>query len=202
MCHNPNETDLTMRPADPDMTPNGVNTAAVDGLEQRPIDFKYMIHAIHGAAFRATNDPSDPYIVYAYGDNATDFSGLLYPGILNDCTQCHSSTGYTLPLPNGVLGTTVDTHATVKTASSFGTSSFYGNVADTAAFDRITPTAAACSACHDDTLATTHMQQNGASFYITQSLINNGSTTETCAVCHGSGAIADVSVVHQVGGGN
>ncbi len=202
MCHNPNETDLTMRPADPDATPNGVNTAAVDGLEQRPIDFKYMIHAIHGADFRATNNPSDPYIVYAYQDNPTDFSGVGFPGILGDCTQCHSSTGYTLPLPSGVLGTTIDTHATVKTANPFGTKSFYGNVAATAAYDRITPTAAACSACHNDTLATTHMQQNGASFYITQSLINNGSTTETCAVCHGSGAIADVSVVHQIGGGN
>jgi len=202
MCHNPNETDLTERPADPDMTPNGVNTAAVDGLEQRPIDFKYMIHAIHGADFRATNNPSDPYIVYAYQNNPTDFSGVGFPGILGDCTQCHSSNGYTLPLPSGILGTTVDTHATVKTANPFGTTSFYGNVADTAAYDRITPTAAACSACHDDSLSETHMQQNGASFYITQSLINNGSTTETCAICHGSGAIADVSVVHQVGGGN
>jgi len=202
MCHNPNETDLTMRPVDPDATPNGVNTAAVDGLEQRPIDFKYMIHAIHGAAYRATNNPADPFVVYAYGDNATDFSGLLYPGILNDCTQCHSSTGYTLPLPGGVLGTTVDTHATVKTANPFGTNSFYGNVADTVAYDRITPTTAACSACHDDSLSMTHMQQNGASFYITQALIDNRSTTETCAVCHGSGAIADVSVVHQIGGGN
>ncbi|HVA54395.1 MAG TPA: OmcA/MtrC family decaheme c-type cytochrome [Gammaproteobacteria bacterium] len=202
MCHNPNETDLTMRPADPDATPNGVNTAAVDGLEQRPIDFKYMIHAIHGADFRATNNPSDPYIVYAYGNNPTDFSSVGFPGILGDCTQCHSSTGYTLPLPSGVLGTTVDTHATVQTANASGTKVFYGNVANTAAYDRITPTAAACSACHDDALTEAHMQQNGASFSITQSLINNGSTTETCVVCHGSGAIADVSVVHQIGGGN
>jgi len=171
-------------------------------MEQRPIDFKYMIHAIHGADFRATNNPSDPYIVYAYGNNPTDFTSVGFPGILGDCTQCHSSTGYTLPLPSGVLGTTVDTHATVQTANAFGTKVFYGNVANTAAYDRITPTAAACSACHDDALTEAHMQQNGASFSITQSLINNGSTTETCVVCHGSGAIADVSVVHQIGGGN
>lgn len=201
-CHNPNETDLAERPADPDMTPNGVNTAAVDGLEQQTVDFKYMIHAIHGAAFRATNDPSDPYLIYAYHNNPTDYSGVLYPGILADCTQCHTSTGFTLPLPNGVLGTTIDSHATVKTAVASGTNSFYGDVTDTVAYDRITPTAATCYACHDDALSKAHMQQNGASFYITQSLINNGSTVETCALCHGPGKVEDVSVVHEVGGGS
>lgn len=197
MCHNPNETDLTERPADPDMTPNGVNTAAVDGLEQRPVDFKYMIHAIHGAAFRTT-----PFVVYAYGNKPTDFSDLRFPGILADCMMCHTPGGFTLPLPAGVLGTTVDTHATVAIAKASGTTSFFGNVADTANYDRITPTAAPCSACHDDALSKAHMQQNGASFDITQSLINSGATTETCAVCHGPGRVEDVAKVHAVGAGN
>lgn len=198
MCHNPNETDLSKRPADPDATVNGVNTAAVDGLEQRTIHFKYMIHALHGAAFRASNNPGDPYVIY--GGTPTDFSDVRFPGILNDCTQCHTATGYTLPLPAGVLGTTVDTNATVQTAGNPAT--YYGTPTNTAAYERITPTAAACSACHNDALAKAHMQQNGASFYMTQSLINNGSTVEACALCHGPGRVADVSVVHQVGGGN
>ncbi|MBU6422232.1 MAG: hypothetical protein KGQ62_09135, partial [Gammaproteobacteria bacterium] len=198
MCHNPNETDLSKRPADPDATVNGVNTAAVDGLEQRTIHFKYMIHAIHGAAFRASNNPGDAYVIY--GGKPADFSDVRYPGILNDCAQCHTSTGYTLPLPAGVLGTTVDTNATVQTAGNPAT--YYGTVTNTAAYERITPTAAACAACHNDALAKAHMQQNGASFYLTQSLINNGSTVEACALCHGPGRVADVSVVHQVGGGN
>lgn len=191
ICHNPNDTDVSQRPADPDATVNGVNTAAVDGLEQRPIDFKYMIHAIHSAAFRTS-----PMVVYGYGSSVNDFSDVRFPGILSDCAQCHTATGYTLPLPDGVLGTTIDTGAT-----SAGGGTFYGSLTDSTTYLRMTPTASACSACHDDSLSKAHMQQNGASFSITQLMIDNHSTTETCAVCHGPGAVEDVSAVHQVGGG-
>lgn len=191
ICHNPNDTDVSQRPADPDMTVNGINTAAVDGLEQRQIDFKYMIHAIHGAAVR-----SNAFVVYGYGGSVNDFSDVKFPGILADCTQCHTSNGYTLPLPAGVLGTTINTGAT-----SAGGGTFYGSLTDSTTYLRITPTASACSACHDDSLAKAHMQQNGASFSITQALINSGSTTETCALCHGPGAVEDVLAVHQVGAG-
>lgn len=191
ICHNPNDTDVSRRPADPDATVNGVNTAAVDGLEQRSIDFKYMIHAIHGAAVR-----SNPMVVYGFGSSVNDFSGLKYPGILADCTQCHTSNGYTLPLPDGVLGTTVDTNAT-----SAGGGTYYGSLTDSTTYLRMTPTASACSACHDDSLTKAHMEQNGASFSITQAMIDSGSTVETCAICHGTGAIADVNAVHETSAG-
>ena len=64
---------------------------------------------------------------------------------------------------------------------------------------RITPTAAACSGCHDDIYAKAHMEQNGASFYIIQALIGtNSDTTESCSVCHAPGRVADIDVVHNV----
>lgn len=196
MCHNPDATDLEERPTDPDGTANGVNTAAVDGLEQRQIDFKYFIHAIHGAAFRTSD-----YLVYAFGNTPTNFSTILFPGILADCSQCHTGTTFVPPLAATVLGTTVDTHATVAASSPTGTQNFTpaGAVMNTLAYDRISPTASACSACHSDPTSQAHMEQNGGSFYAIEAQIGSSAgSTETCAVCHGSGAIADVAVVHGV----
>ena len=206
ICHNPNATDVGMRPTDPDKIANGVNTAAVDGLEQQSIDFKRHIHAIHasmaspnGPAFRTT-----PWIIYGYFNSVNNFSDFRFPGILSDCKLCHTNTGYELPIPQGVMGTTFDTLATVAQSNPYGAHLFYGptgattSPANQADFKRITPTASACSACHDSSLAQAHMEQNGASFSIMQSLIGTSDQVETCAVCHGPGRVEDVSKVHDV----
>lgn len=203
VCHNPNETDLSQRPPDPDNTVNGVNSAATgDGLEQRPIDFKYMIHAIHGAAKR-----TEPFVVYGYRGSVNDFSDVQFPNPKLSCNICHTGSSYEPPLPAGVLPTTVDSGATVN---SSGSGDYY-TPSNTAAFDPsddhvTTPTAAACSACHTSATARAHMQTNGA-LITTEADVGNGSatsrtqaqsTTEACAVCHGSGTIADVAKVHDV----
>jgi OmcA/MtrC family decaheme c-type cytochrome len=195
ICHAPNATDLSQRPIDPDGSPNGVNPAAADGLEQRPINFDYMIHAIHGAGFRTMD-----YVVYGFGGSVNSFADVRYPGTLATCTQCHEGGSYQVPLKAGLLGTTVDTHATqVSNGSGGKTASPATAVSDSSQFSRITPTAAACSACHDDSASHAHMEQNGASFSIMQAQIGGTSaSTEACSVCHGSGAIADVNVVHGI----
>ncbi len=194
ICHNPNATDISQRPIDPDSIPNGVNTAAVDGLEQRPINFDRMIHSIHGAGFRTTD-----FVIYGFGGSVNNFADVRYPGILNNCTQCHASTSYQVPLTPGLLGTTVDTHATVVAAGTGKTISPIMALADSADYSRITPTASACSGCHDDVYSEAHMEQSGASFYITQALIGStGATTESCPVCHKAGATADIGLVHDI----
>ena len=197
MCHNPEDTDLVMRPADPDGQVNGVNSAAADSLEERPIDFKTMIHAIHGAGMR-----TDPLVVYGFHNSVNNFADVRFPGILQNCTGCHLPGTYEPPLPASARGTTVVTGATVLTASPFGSSSFAtlwpGAPSNPDLNQRITPTAATCAACHDSTLAKAHMQQNGASFSVVQSFISSSMVVETCALCHGSGQIADVKVMHGV----
>jgi OmcA/MtrC family decaheme c-type cytochrome len=107
-----------------------------------------------------------------------------YPGNLANCVGCHTDDGYTLPLPSGVLGSTIDTGANLASP-----------VDDTV----ITPATAACSSCHDGSEAGAHMVTNGGSFDTTQEAIDSGQVVEQCSICHGPGAVADVTRVHKVG---
>lgn len=56
------------------------------------------------------------------------------------------------------------------------------------------PIATACFACHDSTVARAHMETNGASIYAPRG--GALGVVETCMVCHDSGRIADIRVMH------
>lgn len=58
----------------------------------------------------------------------------------------------------------------------------------------ISPITTSCFACHDSPLAKSHMEVNGASIYQPRSVAL--ATTETCLVCHDTGRIADIKVMH------
>jgi len=139
ICHNANATDINRRPDDPDDT--------ADGKVEETIDFKHMIHAIHGAQFR-----EDGIVVFGFGDTEHDFSHVHLPNgseNLKNCEGCHVSGAFELPLDPNVQTPTVST----------------GNDPADPDDDRdITPTASVCSACHDGILAKTHMAENGGNF--------------------------------------
>jgi OmcA/MtrC family decaheme c-type cytochrome len=175
-CHNPDNTDVSRR--------GGV--AGTDGLFEQTVDFKVMVHAIHGAGKRKEDNPDKPYVVYGFGNSVNDFSHVGYPGVLNNCMTCHAEQPdedlpptYGLSLLAGVRGTTMDSNV----------------IADHADDINITPAAAVCTSCHTSDLAATHMEQNGASFVMVG---DPGTYNETCAVCHGPGRLADVAEVHAV----
>lgn len=172
-CHNANNTDVSRRPADPTTTP--------DGKKEESIDFKRMIHALHAGA-----DGMKLY-VYGFGNRLHDFTGVKFPGNLNNCTQCHLSDTY-YPVGTSVLATTIDTGI---------------DLADPLDDVNITANTAVCSSCHTSILATEHMKQNGGAFDATQAAsgaltsASAGLVVETCAVCHGKGALADIKTVHK-----
>ncbi len=56
------------------------------------------------------------------------------------------------------------------------------------------PVATACFACHDSRDAKAHMEANGGSIYLARTTAL--ATTETCMICHASGRIADIKVMH------
>ncbi|OGA41279.1 MAG: hypothetical protein A3G24_09965 [Betaproteobacteria bacterium RIFCSPLOWO2_12_FULL_62_13] len=180
VCHNPNATDKARRPA----------TGGVDGKPEESIDFKTMIHGIHAGEVSNGGKREKGLVVYGFGGSVHDFSKVVFPGKLNNCTACHSSTSYQLtgvwasPTANGILGSTISTGAS--------TSDPLDNL-------RITPIAAVCSSCHDNAVAKVHMQDafNNANFSATQATINTA-PPEGCSFCHGPGSVLDVKVVHGV----
>ena len=176
-CHTPNTTDINRRVS------AGIDASnSLDGKDEESVDFKRMIHAIHGAAKRETD-----FVVYGFNGSVNDFGHVGFPGRLNHCDTCHLEDTY-YPVEPGVQATTIDTGADRSTA-----------------FDdiNITPNAAVCSACHDTSLAQIHMEQNGAAWDVVQAADgildsqSRGAVTETCAVCHGPGRIADIERMHQ-----
>ena len=185
VCHNPNATDAGRRPATP-----GVLTGGTDGKLEESIDFKTMIHAIHAGESDKGGFRTKGITIYGFGGSVNDFSGVVFPGKLNNCTNCHTDTSYQLrgiwdaPTANGILGNTISTGASTTDPSD--------NL-------RITPTAAVCSSCHDSGLTKTHIESAGSGgiFSATQATINTA-TQEICSICHGPGKILDVRVIHGV----
>lgn len=190
MCHNPNATDTARRPA-------GAPVGTPDNKKEEAIDFKTLIHGIHAARKddTATTTTVEGHgfrekglVVFGYGNSVHDFGHVRFPGILNDCTTCHTTSSYQLsgvwasPTQSGILGNTIDHGASLT---------------DPADDLNISPTAAVCSSCHDGALAQTHMTQVGtAVFAATQAIVSTN--LETCSICHGPGTIADVKTVHGV----
>jgi OmcA/MtrC family decaheme c-type cytochrome len=183
LCHNPKNTDIGQR--------GGM--VGIDGKLEEGIDFKRLIHAIHAGEADEHGFREEGIVVYGYGGNSHDYGHVRFPGILNDCETCHVDDTYTLenrsgsgganweqPAQNGILGSIIDTGADDALRSD----------------DRgISPTAAVCSACHDGAVEQEHMTALGGALFLSdQTAIQ--ANIETCVVCHGSGALADVEVVH------
>lgn len=172
-CHNPRNTDRAVRAI--------AANPPTDGKDEEALDFKTMIHGIHAAAFRES--PLEIVGFNGFNTYRFDTTSVHFPGVLGNCTSCHTSSGYQLPLAPSVLGTTIDTGA---------------DLTDPSDDIVVTPISAVCSSCHDGNIAKAHMESNGGNFATTQADIDANRVLEQCSVCHGSGATADVSKVHPL----
>lgn len=189
ICHNPNATDIVVRPAmtddDEDDVPDDFDATGTDGKREESIDFKYMIHAIHAGSSEEHGYREAGIVVYGYGGRAHDYSEVRFPGSLNNCNMCHTEDTYLLPMEDDILATTI------------GTGDVFADLADPDVDENISPMSSVCSSCHDSALAQTHMEQNGGEFDSTQAVIT-ANASETCAICHGDGKTADVNTVHGI----
>jgi len=203
-CHNPASTDVSQRQA--------LTAPGIDGLWERPIDFKQMIHGVHSAN-ESLNYFGVLYTVYGFGGGPTDFTSIVMPAGANvgNCSICHvnkSGGFFTSPWVNQTFypGDPLMQPTTTQTGLSKdpsiallapGAPGTPGNpIARTA-------TAAACTGCHKTSLALSHMEQNGASDNVTTKdaegrWMGSGAAVETCLICHGPGGAADIANVHSV----
>ncbi len=175
MCHIPQATDWNRRPK----TAGMVNLAAtVDGIEERSIHFKVMIHRIHtgGREGAASLEGIEPHVVYAYGGTPQFFDEGIFPKDLRDCTACHVGKSYLVDaVPADAPPTVANETATVRHAPS--------SAAHAAGEPATPPIQAACTGCH----------ATGATFAHVEAKTVGG--VETCAQCHAKGTVS-VEVAH------
>ncbi|HTV95548.1 MAG TPA: OmcA/MtrC family decaheme c-type cytochrome [Steroidobacteraceae bacterium] len=185
-CHNPASTDVSERQTLTATTPG------IDGLWEQSIDFKYMIHSIHDGSARAA--AGSPFVIYGFGGSINNFTDVVYPGQINRCDACHQGTSFYPVNDSAVQATTFSTGLSTQVPNP----TTPGNPISTSANMTV------CSACHSDALTQTHMEQNGGSTTLMKDaegrtiLTSNPASTETCAICHGPGGVADVATVHDV----
>jgi OmcA/MtrC family decaheme c-type cytochrome len=186
---------------------------------------KSMIHAIHGASKRTQ------YFNYeATAKNLKGFGVVGYPGVLNNCEQCHVPGSYNFAITANANATanflwTTDANGDMRNPlnkPSIGLSPWI-NILGKGQIDYrgdplvSSPITSACFGCHDSMTAVNHFQNNGGILLQSVSSITGAtpgvpgvSTTdrsgldaknvETCLICHAAGRVADTAVVHQVKG--
>jgi len=183
-----------------------------------PRNIQLITHAIHGIEKRTVaynryivSRPNLPNGIGAYG----------YPGILNNCEQCHLPGTYDFsgPAYNGTTSvmpnlpwTTANTGTAASGASAspwivVGTnygSGFSSNAQAATATLVNSPITQACTGCHNSDAEIAHMKLNGGAFYETRGSLNGNvqgakltGKTETCLICHGPGKHADIKKVHS-----
>ncbi len=79
LCHNPNATDVSRRPAD-------------QGPPQA-INFAQMIHKIHTG-----ENLEQDFTIYGFGGSVNNFNDVLFPGDRRDCAACHVNGSEEVPI--------------------------------------------------------------------------------------------------------
>jgi OmcA/MtrC family decaheme c-type cytochrome len=96
-----------------------------------------------------------------------------------------------------VLGTTIKTQSVYQVAKTDPSRKIDVNPANDT---KISPTAATCSACHDNSEVRSHMIRTGGASFATKQAEIGVTVKERCATCHGPGKEKDVRKVHELGG--
>jgi OmcA/MtrC family decaheme c-type cytochrome len=177
MCHNANN-------------PNDERVARFESADifVESVDFRVMIHKIH-----AGENLTQPYVL---GGNPTpnagnpagtpiDFGEVRFPRRLSDCSGCHVDGTFELPVAAGLLPSVLQVRTCLEDPVA-DANAFCDGVNWVAAEQiPIQPTAAVCTSCHDAPFVQAHAD-----------VMTTDAGDESCATCHGPGAILDVSVVH------
>jgi OmcA/MtrC family decaheme c-type cytochrome len=159
LCHNPSNTDASTRAS--------ATLASDKAAPPQGINFNLLVHRIHyGINMQASKRT---YIVVGFGGSHNDFSSTLFPALsptgeptdTRNCSLCHVN-GSEQNLPLG-LNPVVDPQGPVNPNPAISS---------------------ACSGCHVDLPAASHM------------LSNTTTLGEACTVCHSSGAAFAVDQVH------
>ncbi|WP_242343918.1 OmcA/MtrC family decaheme c-type cytochrome [Anaeromyxobacter terrae] len=182
VCHNPRATDKGRR------TATATNPACAASTTEQSIDFKRMIHEIHGGSIRG-NDLT----ICGFGSTPVTFdAGAEVPQLdkVQNCAICHTGETYQVPPAGSVVP--LDT-------------TYLSNVVADQTDDTTTPAViAVCTACHDNAKFTATAGLPACSSLATvnsEPCAHTGgeaTTGTTCVGCHGKGAPIDIVKFHNI----
>jgi OmcA/MtrC family decaheme c-type cytochrome len=173
---------------------------------------KNIVHSIHASAKR-----EQAFNWLATADNPGGYQKVTYPGVLNNCEQCHvpgsydfSAAANSAAVDNLLWSTDANKDMSSADASTLGLSPWVkmlGRGLINYTTDNLvsSPISAACFGCHDSKEAVSHIQVNGGTLYQPVSSVSVSGTAdrskgfakvEQCMVCHGPGRTADIKEVH------
>lgn len=141
--------------------------------------------------------PTDGGVVTAGAANFKDLihevhAAAAYPSPLNNCAKCHTPTGWTLPLPVGVLPSRSENRScSLQPDGGSGLPADGGAVCVSAAVAVspvfTAPVTAACTSCHSSLSAQAHAALNTTSTGV-----------EACSVCHQAGRSSAIDTAHAL----
>jgi OmcA/MtrC family decaheme c-type cytochrome len=155
-------------------------TVTVDPTPGIVIDYQQLVHDIHFARLREgylernnlglpPSIPTKTLNYLGFNNSLLDFQEILAPLDVRSCTNCHR-----------------DTNASCSDSAPCG----YGQSCQSGKCMNVAwqnPTARACITCHDAADSAAHAAGN-----------TTASGVESCPVCHGPGAMLEVSAVHNI----
>jgi OmcA/MtrC family decaheme c-type cytochrome len=174
VCHTPDQSDWGRRPK-MGAGQNVLLAGTLDGLEERSVHFKTLIHRIHtGGRTGVAQIDLEPFVVYGFSGPV--FFDEVFPNELNNCRLCHEGESFRLEaIPAGAPSTLANENPTLlhRGTSAHGSSE-----------PRILPMTAACTSCHDTGTARNHADGH----------VVNG--VEGCVGCHGTSGSESVYDLH------
>ncbi len=123
-CHNPGSTDA-----------NSGNT----------VDFKVMVHKIHRGSLLPSVKGGDPYKIWGYRNSEHDWSSVVFPQDIRNCTVCHDEDNISTPeATNWRMVPTIEACGSCHDDVDFATGAGHGGgaLADNAR----------CTECHTDSV--------------------------------------------------
>ncbi len=168
-CHNPLKTDYSSRVSK--VTGYVSLPATYDGIEERSLQLKVMLHRIHTGRRKGASslEAIQPFV---QGSSSTFREGL-FPGDLRNCTLCHEGKSYLVEsVPAGAAANVANETASVLHAKSTTAHS-------AVEFENATPPIqAACLGCH----------AAGPTFAHVAAYTSAG--VERCGPCHEKGPVS------------
>jgi OmcA/MtrC family decaheme c-type cytochrome len=176
-CHTPARSDWGRRPKVSTAVQDVVLASTPDGIEERSVQLKTMLHRIHTGGRSGTAELAALEPFFIYGHAGADFFGEVeFPGELSNCLLCHVEESYTLEaVPADAAPTVANETPTILHA---------GTVFPTEDVPRTPAVTSACNSCH----ATAY-----AEFHTLKYLIGG---KEQCVSCHGAKGALSVRKAH------